>query len=166
MTISDPLPQQPLKSTIVIRSAGERSFQICKKLLLDQVPASYVHVVKEVPFESALRKTYEIGIDSGDEWLMTLDADVFLRQGAVCKLLSQAKGLPGHYFQIEGLVHDKLTGMYREAGHRMYRTKYLKTALQHIPANNTEIRPEYATPSKNGIIGFSFDENQHCFWCS
>jgi len=134
--------------------AGERSFQVCKHLLLKQIPENCVHVVSEMPFESALRKTYKIGIESGEKWLMTLDADVLLRKDAVSNLFSRAEALPEHFFQIEGLVHDKLTGMYRKAGHRIYRTKYLDTALRHIPVNNSEIRPEYVTLQRMEAIGF------------
>jgi hypothetical protein len=154
MTKSRLLPEQLPKLTVALRSAGERSFHACKALLLAQVPESCVQVVTEVPFESALMKTYEIGIECGDEWLMSLDADVFLREGAVATLFSAAKNLPRRYFQIEGLVQDKLTGIYRKAGHRMYRTKYLKTALRLMPAPNTEIRPEYVTLQRMEATGF------------
>jgi hypothetical protein len=154
MTMSITFQEQSQNLIVVIRTAGERTLAACKSLLLDQIPERCVHVVSEKPFEATLRKTYEIGIESGDKWLMTLDADVFLRENAVSKLMTEAEVLPGYYFQIEGLVHDKLTGLYRKAGHRMYRTKYLKAALKHIPADNIEVRPEYSTLQKMGAIGF------------
>ena len=48
---------------VVIRSAGERTFEVCRKLLLEQVPAEAVEVVCERPFERALIRSYEIGIE-------------------------------------------------------------------------------------------------------
>lgn len=163
MTSPFNVAEQPLNISAVIRSAGERSLQACKALLVKQIPESCIHIVSEVPFESALRKTYEIGIESDDEWLMTLDADVFLRKGSVYKLFSEAEGLPGHYFQIEGLIHDKLTGMYRNAGHRMYRTKYLDTALKKIPEANTKIRPELTTLKRMETSGYPSKKIQTVF---
>lgn len=154
MTISFHLPEQLPKITVVIRSTGERSFQACKALLLKQIPENCVHVVSEMPFESTLKKTYKIGLESDDEWLMTLDADVLLREGAILDLLSASEDLSARYFQLEGLVHDKLFGLYRNAGHRMYRTKYLNIALQHIPPEKAEIRPEYTTLQKMTAMGY------------
>ena len=145
---------QPQKIIVVIRSAGERTVEACKASVLKQVRKECLYVVQECPFEAALQKTYEIGLESNADWLMTLDADVFLREDAVSKLLLEAEKLPAHYFHIEGLVHDKLTGMYRKAGHRLYRTKYLQTARQLIPRDGSEIRPEYAILQRMETKGF------------
>jgi hypothetical protein len=142
------------KLIVVIRTVGERTFEACKALVVKQVPEELVYVVSEQPFELTLRRCYQIGIDSEAEWMMTLDADVLLREGAIEAFLSEAERLPPHYLQLEGLMFDKLSGIYRNVGHRMYRTQYLKTALQYIPANRTEIRPEDATLKKMGAIGF------------
>lgn len=140
--------------TIVIRTAGERTVEACKSLLLHQVPACSVEIVNERPFECALLKTYEIGIDRGSKWLMTLDADVLLRDGAVSKFLAEAENMPDNYFQIEGRIHDKLTGQYRQAGHRIYRTSMLRKAIGVIPHSGTEIRPEYSTLVRMEALGF------------
>ena len=148
---------------VVIRTAGERTLDACKALLWDQVQERCVHVISELPFEAALRRTYEIGIESGVKWLMTLDADVFLKKDSVSRLLSQAESLPRNYFQIEGLVYDKLTGMFRKAGHRMYRTSYLKIALKNLTPLNTEIRPEYATLQRMEAKGYPSKESSTVF---
>lgn len=154
---------QHSKITIVIRSSGERSIHACKNLVLQQDFNSEVHFVNEFPFESAIRKSYEIGLDAGNEWLMTLDADVLLREGAVTEFLSHAQNLPGNYFQIEGLVFDKLTGTYRKAGHRMYRTSFLKIALKQIPRTRTKIRPEFTTLMNMEALGYPSREINSVF---
>jgi hypothetical protein len=77
--------------------------------------------------------------------MLTLDADVVLRPGAVAELLAAASRLPEHVAQIEGLVHDKLSGLFRGAGHRIYRVAYLNEALGLVPPDGAEIRPEHAT---------------------
>jgi hypothetical protein len=140
--------------TIVIRAANERTFAACHSLLLQQVPADCVEVVNECPFERALQHTYKIGIQRAARWTMTLDADVLLREHIVKEFVAEAEAMPEHSLQIEGRVHDKLTGRYRQAGHRIYRTCHLERALREIPPIGTEIRPEYATLQRMEKLGF------------
>lgn len=138
---------------VVVRTAGERTFEACRALLLRQVPEQTVHVVDERPFEAALRRCYQIGIESGAEWMLTVDADVLVRDGAARELLGVAEQLPERYVQVEGRIHDKLKGGYREAGHRVYRVKHLAKALAAVPAPGEEIRPEFATLLRLSRLG-------------
>jgi hypothetical protein len=85
---------------------------------------------------------------------MTLDADVLLCKAAVSSLAAEAEKLPQNYFQIEGQVFDKLLGVYRNVGHRIYRTSLLEMAIARIPTAGTEVRPEDATVRRMGAIGF------------
>lgn len=144
----------PSEFVVVIRSASERTVDVCRSLLLRQVPKTSIHVVEERPFEAALRACYRIGIESEAEWMMTVDADVLVRDRAVRELLSAAALLPEPYAQIEGLVHDKLLGAYRQAGHRVYRTKHLGSALKAVPEEGVEIRPEYSTLQRMSRLGY------------
>lgn len=148
---------------VVIRSAGERTTDVCRDLVLQQVPPHRVHMVCDFPFEKTLRRCYEIGIASDAKWMMTLDADVLLRQGAVQDFLNEAEALPLNYFQIEGLLHDKLSSLHRKAGHRMYRTRYLRQAVQCLPQPRTELRPERATLRKMERLGYLSEEIKMVF---
>jgi hypothetical protein len=139
---------------VVIRAAGERTLEACKTLVAQQVPECRVHVLSEQPFEAALRRCYELGRDAGTEWMMTLDGDVLLRPGAIRAFLAEAKQTPDDHVQVEGLLFDKLTGSYRSAGHRTYRTRHLALALQQVPVDRAEIRPEDATLRKMAALGF------------
>jgi hypothetical protein len=130
------------KAVAVIRSASERTLDGCRALLSRQLPEGAVHVLDERPFEAALRACYRIGIESEVEWMVTVDADVLPRPGAVRDLLAVAESLSDDYLQIEGLIHDKLLGGYRTAGHRVYRTRHLQKALDALPPDATQIRPE------------------------
>jgi hypothetical protein len=139
---------------VIIRTAGERTFRLCRELVGMQIRADAVEIVNETPFEAALRRTYEIGLQRGAKWTMTLDADVLVREGAIADLVAKAERLPAHFVQIEGLVHDKLTGLFRKAGHRIYRTHLLAKALEALPAPGSELRPEYATLQRMHEWGF------------
>jgi len=143
-----------LNFIVVIRSVDERTFGACRELVLKQIPASSLHVVSEFPFEQTLRKCYKIGMESQVKWMVTLDADILLRESAIADLLVEAERLPENYFQLEGLVFDKLTGIYRKAGHRVYRVSCLKLAMQQIPEDKEEIRPEYTTIQRMEKLGY------------
>jgi hypothetical protein len=138
----------------VIRSAGERTLHACKEILSKQIHENNLHVIKEIPFEKSLRQCYEIGIQSKAKWLLTLDADVLLLSNAVSQLLTAAENMPENYVQLEGRVFDKVLGIYRQAGHRIYRTKHLPIAIGSIPPQGTQIRPECFTLKELGKKGY------------
>lgn len=128
---------------LVIRSCGERTEQLCLELARRQLPeGSSAEVVRDVPFERTLRHCYLSGLRSGHRWMLTLDADVLVSPAAVALLLAAAEQMPAHYFQLDGLVLDKITGIHRSAGNRVYRTAMLERAVPMIPAEQTTIRPE------------------------
>jgi hypothetical protein len=140
---------------LVIRTTGERTASVAKKLaIVSGLVENEVTVVNEIPFEVALRACYEEAIRVGRKWTMTLDADVLLADTAVRRLLGLAEQMPSHFFQIEGKVFDKITGIYRQAGHRIYRTELLPLALEHIPAAGAQIRPEFHTITQMVELGY------------
>jgi hypothetical protein len=138
---------------IVIRSAEERTLTLCQKIANTQSPQKPALVVREIPFELALRRCYEMGMKSGCKWMVTLDADVLLVPNAIEPLLDEAEQMPDHFIQIEGRVYDKVFGEYRPAGHRIYRTSMLSTALDCLPLPGTQSAPEYFTLSELGKRG-------------
>jgi hypothetical protein len=108
-------------------------------------PGTGVSLVSEVPFESALRSSYEEGIRAGKPWTITLDGDVLPGDGGIARLLDDALKMPSHFFELKGRIYDKVTGVYRPAGHHIYRTEFLPRALQQIPKPGSQLQPEYFT---------------------
>ncbi len=137
----------------VVRVADERTSKACISTLEMQMPKENIHIVQEVPFEVALRKCYEIGAKSNVKWMLTIDADILLLPGSIEKLLNEAEKMPEHYVQIEGRIFDKVFGSYRQAGHRIYRTSLLPLALELVPADGEQVRPEYTTLQRLGKRG-------------
>lgn len=140
--------------TVVLRSAGERSSEACAHLICRQVPIASFAIVNERPFEEALKRTFEIGIERGTKWTMTVDADVLLCDGCVSSLIRAAESMPSNYIQLEGRIFDKIFGIYRQAGHRIYRTALLPIALKHIPEAGKTLRPEFFTLQQMGQSGY------------
>lgn len=139
---------------VVIRAVCERTLDVCKQQVLSQLPESAVYIVIDQPFEVTLHRCYEVGIKSNAQWMITVDADVLLTSSSIQGLISAAQAMPENYIQLEGRVFDKILGTYRQAGHRIYRTSLLPQALKHIPAEGTEIRPEYHTLQQMAAHGY------------
>lgn len=138
----------------VLRSCGERTEALCRRLLEQQLPdGASLSVVSGVPFEKTLRDCYETAIAAGADWTLTVDADLLLAPGAVDRLLRLAAGMPPEHLQLEGRAFDLIQGRWREVGHRVYRTALLPKALALLPAPGEVIRPESATIKRLGAQG-------------
>jgi len=131
---------------IIIRSAGERTETICRNLVIDQgIPASQVTIVREVPFSAAMRKSFQIGIESRLPWTFCIDADVLLRPGSIETMLAFAETQDPNVCEIQGVVLCKFFGGPRPAGNHLYRTELLEQVIQCIPEEGVNIRPEFHT---------------------
>lgn len=129
--------------TIVIRSIGERTEPLLKKLILDQgVAESNIHTVHESPFSKALVKSFEIGIKQNKNWTYCLDADVLIRPDSLQKMYSYAEKANPKVVRVQGFVLDKFFGGVRQAGNHLYRTSCLKELIECIPDEGVDIRPE------------------------
>jgi len=140
--------------TAIIRSAGERTQDLCYELLCAQVPSENIFIIKEYPFTKALQKTLEIGIESGRRWTLCVDADMLLRTNAVSILLDKAKATGDKVLQVQGNLFDKLLCRPRKAGPHLYRTPQLPKALQYIPAEGLAVRPETFMSEHLASLGF------------
>lgn len=130
---------------VVIRSAGERTAFACKTLVCNEIPAEQVQVLQLSPFEEALRESYRIGINSGNKWLITIDADVLPRKGFIDKIATLCLSVSENVFSFKAMVYDKFFSKHRMAGFRVYRCSMLKEALSLVPKNGEQIRPEEYT---------------------
>lgn len=127
---------------VVIRSAGERTASVARRLADAQSSVGDITNVEAAPLEEALRQMFKAGVAAGRKWTMALDADVLLRPGAIADLLAEAEALPENYVLVQGRVFDKVSLLYRHAGNRIYRTAYLPQLLELVPPNGAQLRPE------------------------
>ena len=128
--------------TVVVRAAGERTAEQCRRLLERQVSADQLVAIAERPFTQAVRRTFEIGLEHGRPWTLAIDADVLLRDGAVADLVALGEAADPATFEVQGLVLDKLFGTHRGAGNHLFRTELIPLALGLIPPEGRSRRPE------------------------
>ena len=142
-------------ATVTIRSVGERTEALCKKLILDQgISESNVFNVRKAPFSAAIKKSFEIGIEHGLPWTLCVDADVLLRENAIKKMIDLANQQKDNVCEIQGFILDKFFGGARQGGPHLYRTALLPKILKAIPAEGVNIRPETHALNTMKNLGF------------
>jgi len=145
--------------TVVIRSVGERTEPVCRKLILDQhVPESSLFVIREFPFSQAMRTSFRIGMEQGRPWTLCADADLLLRPGSIAHMLELGNHQPSNVCELQGLVLDKFFGGPRPGGVHLYRTAHIEAVLARIPPEGRDIRPEHHALKAMTADGFPFVE--------
>jgi hypothetical protein len=148
-----------MNSLFIIRSAGERTVDLCEKLLLEQgVPKGQIAIVNEVPFSAAMKKSFQLGIDSGFKFTFCVDADVLLRPGSVQHMIEEFEKRPNNICEIQGLILDKFFGGPRPGGIHIYRTSLLPEVIKRIPEEGVNIRPESHTLQQMKKDGYDWIE--------
>jgi len=141
--------------SVVIRSASERTVEVCNYIIKKELPAGVKMTTIELqPFEAALRKSYELGIQSKKKWLVIVDADVLPKYGAIQNLIGRAEKSKRNIIQLEGYLYDGILLKYRMGGIKIYRCDLLNHAIKMIPENGSVIRPESYTLRKMNEKGW------------
>jgi len=144
---------------VIIRSIGERTEGLCRRLLSLQVPEQSIFVIHKTPFTEALRETYRMGLKSGCRWTVVIDADLLVRPRAIEQVLNVAERLDKSVFCWIGLMIDKFieNPKPRVGGVHLYATRLFAEALQMIPAPEQAIRPESFVLQQMKKKGFPYE---------
>ena len=130
--------------TVVIRTSGERTESVCRKLLEEQVPTDCITLVQEAPFFRSLQRTLEIARSAGRKWTLVVDADLLIRHNAIVDLLGFAESMERNVLFLSGWCMDKLLCCCRPAGLHLYRTEFVDDRLLGILSTvETSLRPEH-----------------------
>ena len=150
--------------TIVVRSVNERTSEKCVEYLNSIFGKENVFLVKnEIPFSTAVKKTFEIGIRRNKKWTLAIDADVFLFKDKIKDFIFEAEKFVSKQkkvYCLEGKLFDKFSQTYREVGCHLYYTKYLKKALKYVAGGKDTVRPETYVKEKMAQKGFGFYVNR------
>jgi len=92
-----------------------------------------------------LRKSFELGIASGKEWVAMVDADLILAPNSINKLVREISSRDESVFEVQGYILDRFFCGLRRGGLRVYRSSLLPVALDCIPDSDLSIRPEADT---------------------
>jgi len=141
--------------SVVQRHAYERTCDVGRVIIEREFVGADVVQVAAGDFPTTLRRCFESAVAIGNPWTVTVDGDVMLLAGAGAALRELADRMPRRAGHADVLVHDKVTGMARSAGVRLYRTSTMATALARGDWNGRE-RPEtQLLASLDGIVSWS-----------
>lgn len=144
--------------TVVIRTVGEITTELCYKQLAEVVNESNIFSVENVsPFFEAVKRAYQIGIEEGKKWTLIIDADVLINPLQLERVIKEAERfvfVHKRVFCINCLLFDKALMIPRIVGAHLYRTKYLKEAIAYVDDGKMELRPETFVKVTMGKTGF------------
>lgn len=127
--------------TVVIRSVGERTTDLCKFIIEKQVLRKNIFIIEETPFSKAVRKTFEIGLNNNLPWTVAVDADVLLHSKGLQTLINCAESYQQPFFKGNCKGVDKFFGSTRTICPHIYTTSYFDYAILAFPEEET-LRPE------------------------
>jgi len=150
--------------TFVVRCAGERTAFDAVKVLKGQLGCGadeQVHAIEERPFAEAVRRTLELGIESGRAFTVGMDADVLLLADGVERLSRLCGSMTPETYSLAGLTLCRFFGGLCFRGVHVYRSEHLKPALGligvHTPGGaHPDLKPETAVVEAMQARGFGF----------
>lgn len=156
MIMTEPTKRVPICTdvTVVIRSVGERTLELCRQLVCEQVPVENVFVINQYPFQKAAQRSCEIGIELGRPWTLFLDADILLRRNGVQTLRNWAITAGDQALYVQGSILDKIFGRPRRAGPSLHRTSLLPIKLKYLSTEGRSLRPETDVAMKLATLGY------------
>ena len=131
----------PGSMALVQRHAEERTQMVGLELARRELPEAEVATVAAGDFPTTLRRCFETAVALDHAWTVTLDGDVLLLPGAgqaIRRIIARMPSRAGH---ADALVQDRVTGLARSAGVRVYRTSTMRAALEIGDWSGT-LRPE------------------------
>lgn len=141
---------------VVIRSAGERTTEWSLDKAKSVFGAKNVVLIDERPMHKAIKKTFEIGIESNQNWVVEIDADILLHAEGILQLLQTASQRPESSFFHFGMVFDKLTNSFRSAGNKVIRTAHLPAAMTLLPKTTDQLRPDTYIRKEMALKGYHY----------
>ncbi len=126
----------------IIRSAGERTEEVCRALVAEQVPEKNIITITDKPFSATLKKSFEAAIDFNLPWTVCFDADVLISRDAMAHVTKEAGAFGEKTFGASFSMVDRFYGGRKSALPHLYRTSLLKKAMSYFEASRTALRPE------------------------
>jgi hypothetical protein len=151
------------KHTIILRSIGERTENLCKLLILDQGYHENFYTTNERPFWKSLVRSFELGIEANREFTLCIDADVLLFSNAIDEMTCTLQQSHPSTFGITGMYYDKFFNRPKLRGVHLYRTEFLRKAISFATVSGQEIRPETFTKARMEAEGYRWISSKSLF---
>lgn len=143
---------------IIVRAYNENTYKTLNRQLKNQKGQSDVIAVlnEEVPFETKLRQSYQKAIEIGKEFTLIIDGDILVCGNFLGIVKKHINPLNKEDFGFGLKLLDKFYGNLKFRGVHVYRTNLLKKAVEFVPNEGEELRPESAVKSSMQNIGHAW----------
>ena len=147
--------------TIIVRSSGESTEEICLKCIKNQYSGE-IEIIRNVsPFHKALIDGYTLGVAKNKKYTLFIDADVIIAPNALNQLYKVFEGLNEDYFFVKSYTYDWLRAGRKPGGIHAFKTFGLEKMLEYKTQIINEHRPETALKNYVKEAGLKqFDFNQ------
>ena len=132
---------------IIVRTAGERTADVCVARLIAMLPNAKIHRLRIIPFYDAVRECYRIGSESQGEWFLTCDGDV-LPDNRLLEFVDRLKLYPD-VGMVVATIDDWLFNWKRPGGVRACRPSIALKISDKVRDNR---RPESLALNRAGVI--------------
>ena len=140
-----------MKLTVVIRSIGERTEQLCYESIVQCIEKDDIFFVRnEFPAYNAYLKTFDIFLSKQSDWCLALDADVILQQDWIIKFQHCIMNNDtSKKFAVHFKVLDKNTQGLLYRGVHFYNHVFIGLAKLFIECNKTIYNSEQLRAAVN-----------------
>lgn len=147
--------------SIIIRASGEQTQKILYNQINKQKKTEDDLIVlnEKVCFEKKLKQGFLKALDLDNDFTVFIDADILLKSNALKRIKIIAHQLDESALGFGLLLWDRFYDQPKFRGLHIYRTKHLKIALQYIPEEGEQLRPESFMKSKMLENGFEWKNN-------
>ena len=132
--------------TVIVRSVGENSEEVCVKSLENIFSKRNVFLIKNItPLSSATKKSFELALKRNKKWTLLVDADTIVDGDKIKLFISKADEIIKNdpkAFVFQGLLFDKFPQCYRQSGVWLYKTENLANLLKYNSKCSSMLKPD------------------------
>lgn len=132
----------------VLRTAGERTEQVCLELIKTQKePHETVSILRERTHTEAVEKTILRALQSRADWVVAIDADMLLLPMGVSQIRADVRSATDRTFVVHPAIFDKQYGMRRWGV-----TAYRRTMLDEVNERFQKIKTRQDVKIEGTVI--------------
>ena len=132
--------------TVIVRSVGENSEEVCVKNLENIFSKRNVFLIKNItPLSSATKKSFELALKRNKKWTLLVDADTIVDGDKIKLFISKADEIIKNdpkAFVFQPLIYDKFPQNYRHSGVWLYRSDKLGILLNYYQKCALMLKPD------------------------
>jgi len=153
------LKNRKIVITIIIRASGEATVRnLWKQLKIQKDKEDVLRILdSEISFEEKIKEGYLLGLTLDNPFTLFIDGDILVRSNFIKKVKALIPLLQENELGFGLKLLDRFYGRPKFRGIHLYKTSFLKKALELIPFEGKKIRPESFIKDEMSKIGYKWN---------